>query len=503
MTENQHKTQTSSNIARSIGYGFLSWILPIGLSIYATPKILNGLGHTDYGVYVLILGFISYSFTFSIGRTATKYIAEFRQTGLQGKIQDVISATLFLNLIVGVFGAVIIVILANQLTVNIFKVEFSLQNITIQSLYVAAATIFVMMLSQVFSGIIQGLHRFDVYSNIMNFNSFSTIIGNIILIYFKQGLLILLLWSLLTTTVTCILYYIYAKLLLPEFKLSLKFSRNMLRLASRFSFGIVAYQIFANLTFLIERGLITREFGTDDLTYYVLPLSLGLYIHGVISSLTLVVFPLASELNNQPEKLLKLYIKSTKIVCTIVFFIAGTLITSSRFFLHLWLGAEIVDKSTSLLIIHTITFSILAILIISWQLREGLGYAITNGVLGFLWFIISVPLMYISSQSYGLEEIGVARLVGLVPIFLATFYFEKKIFDEFLFGFWFKLLSVLGIATILMSFAEYPVLHFLPISWMALLVSAICGGIVFLICLWMFRFFTRDEIEYFNKLVKR
>jgi O-antigen/teichoic acid export membrane protein len=503
VSESEIKQQTSKNIAKSIGYGFLSWILPIGLTIYATPKILNGLGHTDYGVFSLILGFISYSFMFGIGKTVTKYIAEFRQTNENGQIQDIISATLFICTIVGLFGAGFITLTANRLTVEVFKIEPSLQIVTIKAFYLAAATIFVMMLSQVFNGIVQGIHRFDVYANVLNFNSFSTIIGNIILVYFGQSVLVLLSWNLLTTIITCLLYFYYAKLLFPEFKLSFKFNRSALSLVFRFSLGIVAYQVFGNLTFLVERGLITREFGTESLAYYVLPMTLALYIHAIITSLTMVIFPLASELGNQPEKLLSLYIKSTKIVCAIVFFIAGSLITTSFVFLTLWLGVEIADKSTGLLVIHTITFSFLAISIISWQLRDSLGFTVSNGVLTFFWFIISVSLMLYWVEPLGLRGIAMARMVGLIPMLLATFYFEKKVFGKSLFGFWTKLLITLTFSTLLASFAAYSVLSYMAVSWLALIISGLCSGIVFLGCLWLFRFFTEDEKLFFKKFIKR
>ncbi len=503
VSENSVKTQTTANIIRNIGFSFLSWILPIGLTVYATPKILLGLGTSDYGVLALILGFISYSFTLSIGRTVTKFIAEYRQNNESEKIREVISATLFLNLIVGLFGAVFITITAKWLTADVFKIEESLQNITIQAFYLAAATIFVMMLSQVFSGILQGIHRFAIYSNILNFNNFSTIIGNIALIYLQQGLLALLFWNLLTTTVTCFLYYIYAKKMLPEFKTELKFNREMLNLVFRFSLGVAAYQIFGNLTFLIERGLITREFGTENLTYYVLPMSLALYIHGIISSLTLVVFPLASEMTDQPAKLLLLYTKSTKIVCAIVFFIAVSLITTSHIFLTLWLGEKVADESASLLIIHTLTFSMLAISIISWQLREGVGYAVTNGFLGFTWFIITVPLMFLLHVKFNLEGIGIARMIGLVPIIASIFYFEYKIFHKFLFGFWTELLFVLTVSALLTGAAEHLILKNLSESWLTLFILGVSGGIVFMVSLWLLRFFTEDEKLFLKKLVKR
>ncbi len=70
------QAQTSKSIAKNVFYGFLTWILPLGLSFVSTPLIVRTLGKKDYGIYTLVLGFVGYSFTFSIGRAITKYISE-------------------------------------------------------------------------------------------------------------------------------------------------------------------------------------------------------------------------------------------------------------------------------------------------------------------------------------------------------------------------------------------------------------------------------------------
>ncbi len=82
-----------SNWLRSAFFGFISWLLPLGLTFYATPLVVRRLGVEEYGLYALVLGFVSYSFTFSIGRAVTKYVAEFRATGETEKINEVLAAT--------------------------------------------------------------------------------------------------------------------------------------------------------------------------------------------------------------------------------------------------------------------------------------------------------------------------------------------------------------------------------------------------------------------------
>ncbi len=104
----ERKSETSKSIFRNVLWGFSTWILPVGLSFFATRIIVKSLGDQDYGIYALVLGFVGYSFNFSFGRAITKYIAEYRANGENDKIPDLISSALFINLAVGLFSISII-----------------------------------------------------------------------------------------------------------------------------------------------------------------------------------------------------------------------------------------------------------------------------------------------------------------------------------------------------------------------------------------------------------
>ncbi|MCU1288435.1 MAG: polysaccharide biosynthesis protein [Acidobacteria bacterium] len=325
--------QTGKSIVRNVFYGFLTWILPLGLSFVATREIIKALGTEDYGIYALVLGFIGYSFNFSIGRAITKYIAEYRINGEVEKIKEVISATFYLNIAVGVIVIGIFIGFSRFFVTDVFEIETAAQNKAIYGLYLASLIIFISMLSQVFSAVMQGIHRFDVYSKIYNFNSFALLAGNLILALYGYGLLTLLVWNVVVSFLSCVIFAVYAKRLLPEFGISLKFGREILQTVLKYSSGIIGYQVLSNLLLLFERGWVTRKLGAESLTYYVVPMSLSLYIHGFVSSLLLVVFPLASEMKNDTEKLLRLYTKATKIVCMTVVFLATSLIVESYYFL--------------------------------------------------------------------------------------------------------------------------------------------------------------------------
>ena len=497
------RRENSKSIARNVIHNFSSWILPLVLSFIATPYIVRLLGHEDYGIYSLAISFIAYSFNFNVGRAITKYVAEYRVRNESEKISEVISATLFINLSIGGFGLIAIVSLANVLASYVLKIPPESHDKTVQALYIAALTIFFLMLFQLFTAILQGVHRFDVTAKINNVNNILLISGNLALALAGFGLLALLLWNLLVTVYSMIAAAFAAKRLLPEFTLNLKFRRETLIEVFKYSSGVIAYQLLANILLLFERSWITGRLGAESLTFYVVPMMLAIYIHGFFANLISVVFPLVSELKHEPEKLLRLYQKATKTVAFLAIFIGATLMVESRHFLTLWMGADFAEKSTSVLILLTLTFTFLAIKIVSWQLAEGLGYPNYNSYFYMLCFIISIFGMVWLINDYGNFGVAIARAVGFGVLFLSTFYVEKLFLGKIQVKFWLRLFGILAVSTALAVAVESYLSAKLGLSWVSLIVSGLSGGVVYCVTAWLMGFVSDDEIALVKGILKR
>jgi O-antigen/teichoic acid export membrane protein len=495
--------ENSKSIVRNSIYGFSTWLLPLGLSFVATPVIVKSLGHEDYGIYALVLGFIAYSFNFNVGRAITKYIAEYRAGGEREKITEVISATLFINLTLGGIGLLAIFSAANFLVTDVLKIQPDSQEKTVYAMYVAALTIFFLMLNQVFNAILQGLHRFDVYAKIYNLNNILLIAGNLVLALKGFGLLALLSWNLVITALAAAVAAIVSKRLLPEFSLNLKFRRETLKLVFGYSSGVIAYQILANVLLLFERSWITGKLGAESLTFYVVPMMLALYIHGFISSLMIVIFPLASELKDEREKLRRLYQKALKIVSFLAVFLGATLIVESKSFLTLWMGADFAEKSSDILVLHTITFVLLAIEIVPWQTTEGLGYPKLNCFLFMICFIISIFGMIWLIPGYGIFGVSLARAIGFAVLFLTGFYVERRFFGAIQIKFWFRLIGVLAVSTALAVLIESFLSARLGVNWFSLIFSGIAGGAVYCLAAWVLGFVNEDEMALLKRILNR
>lgn len=501
MSENRR--ENSKSIVRNVIHNFSSWVLPLVLSFIATPYIVRLLGHEDYGIYSLAISFIAYSFNFNVGRAITKYVAEYRVTDETEKISEVISATLFINLAVGGIGLIAIIALADVLAVYVLKIPPESHDKTVHALYIAALTIFFLMLFQLFTAILQGVHRFDVTAKINNVNNILLISGNLTLALMGYGLVALLIWNLLVTVYSTVVAAVVSKRLLPEFSMNLKFQRETLILVFKYSSGVIAYQLLANVLLLFERSWVTGRLGAESLTYYVVPMMLAVYIHGFFANLMTVMFPLVSELKSEPEKLRRLYQKATKTVSFLAIFIGATLMVESSHFLTLWMGADFAERSTPVLVLLTLTFTFLAIKIVSWQLTEGLGYPNYNSYFYMLCFIISIFGMIWLINDYGIFGVAIARAVGFGILFLSTFYVEKLFLGRIQFKFWLKVSGILAVSTALAVGVESLLSAELGVSWLSLIVSGFAGGVAYCLTAWVLGFVSDDEIALIKGILKR
>ena len=503
--ENTEQSHTSRSIFRNVLYGLSTWLLPLILSFYSIRILVPALGDKDYGIYALVLGFISYSFNLSFGRAITKYIAEYRASGENERIRDIISATLFINLTVGIAVILLIFTTANRLVADVLEIAAEDQRKTVLALYVASLTLFFMMLNQVFNSILQGIHRFDVYSKIINFNSVAIISGNILLALNGFGLVALLAWNLAITFVSCLLFIVSAKRHLPEFGVNFNFPGETVKIVLKFSAGVIGYQILANLFIFFERTWIFRKLGAENLTYYVVPMVLAINIHSFVSSIVLVIFPLASELKDDREKLLQLYSKATKIVCFLIVFIELTVVIHSRGFLTLWMSSDpnFAEKTHLILIIHATTFSLLAIQTIAWQMTEGLGYPQFNTFIYAICLMINAVLVLSLSGEYGNDGIAFARLAAFTAMFFSLFYVEKWFFGRIQIKLWLRLIALLGAAAIVSATFQKLTGDYLSLNWASLLFSIGGGGIVYCLTLLLLGFVSGDEKLLIKNLLQR
>jgi O-antigen/teichoic acid export membrane protein len=486
-------------------FGFLSWFIPLGFTFLLTPVIVHGLGVDAYGIYALVMGFVAYSFTFNVGRAITKYVAAYHANNQTERIGEVLSNTLMINLVVGVLSAGALALSANVLVTSVLKIAPELQEYAKLAFYLAAVGLLLTMISQVFSAIPQAVHRFDVYSLITTIVGILTIGGNGLLVWFGYGAVSLVAWNAGVTGISCIVYFGASRSLLPEAHLSFRVKKDLLSGILRFSSAVIAYQILANIFLLFERSWLTRTLGPSAVTFYVVPMMMAIYIHAFVSSLTLVIFPLASEADAKQDlkRLRQVYTRAIKYITVLVLFLTLSLALGSHRILTSWMGPEFAARSSVVLTIQAVVFGLIAWGIVSWQMSDGLGRPGRNAILVLAWIIIGVPIMIWLTPISGVVGMAYGRLASALTIPVYVLLTERLIFGKCLWDFWRRTGLIILAAGVVLAITQLLLFRSLPGGWLWLSVSILVSGAFYLGVLWTLGYLDQDERAWLHQLMGR
>lgn len=491
--------------SRNSLYSLTSWVLPIALAFVATPFILGRLGVEEYGLYVLVNGFIAYSFSFNIGRAVVKYVSEFDARGEKEKISEIIAATFYFGLGLGAICSSILVGLSGWLVADVLKIAPEQQAETVTAFYLAAVCVWLMIINQIFSGVLQALHRFDIYSLITVLANILLITGNILLVWAGYQFVSLVAWNTITIIFSGALFFALAKKKLPELNLKLNFSREIFWVSVKYGLSVTGYQILINLLLIFERSVITRYRGADDLTHYVVPMNIAIYIHAFVSSLTINFVPLTSGLfaADKKKELERLYRRINKVVIAVIIYLCVALGIGGQSFLTNWISADFAEISADVFLYQLATFGLLAWLVISWQFIEGLGIPYYNTINSFVWVIVAVPLMLMLVKTDGIRGVAIARLLSVAVIPISILLNERKLFDRIQWRFWRDSLALLGLSAIVAGAAEYFWLSSFPVNWFNLIVGVGLCGMIFSAMLYFTFYFTDEEKVWLQGFFKR
>ena len=489
---NKKRPALAANSLFSVG----AWLFPILLGFVSTPTLVRNLGSEQYGLLAVVLGFVSYSFTFGIGKVAGKFLPEYQALGEERKSVEAVSATFIFTLTVGIIGALCLLIAAPLIVRDVLLIDPAHQQTVIYCLYLASGVGLSAMLGQVFQFVLQGLHRFDNYVALMNLNALLLGGGNILLALNGFGIITLLSWNLTVALFTAILFYVRARHLFPPLALFTSFPRETFKAVARYAGNIILFQAFANALFIFERTWVMRKFGPQQLTFYFVPMILATYMHGFVASIVQATFPVVNEMLADRESVAALYRRANKIVLAIVVFTVTTFVTCGALFLRLWVNAELSENSATLLILHGLTFSVIAVGILALQTAEAFRFPVLTGIMTGSWMLLGIPLMIFFAEIWGAEGVAAARFAAALVVSIPVIIFsEHRFLGGFQWRFWIAVGVRIVVAIAVTILVQKVALSFLGQSYVSLFVAGIVGGLTYLATLLIAGFVTEDDKE--------
>jgi O-antigen/teichoic acid export membrane protein len=138
-------------------------IVTLGIWFFLTPFILNQIGQSDYGIWILVGSLVSYGslLDFGIANAITKYVAEYHARGDFEQAHSLVATALWLYTIVGLAAMLLGAVLAPFIP-SLFNVAVD-QRITFAWLvFLSGIGLGLSLIGTTPIAVLRGLHRFDL-----------------------------------------------------------------------------------------------------------------------------------------------------------------------------------------------------------------------------------------------------------------------------------------------------------------------------------------------------
>lgn len=487
-------SRSKRRIALNSLFSTAAWLTPLIVGFVSTPILVNGLGTAEYGIYALIAGFISYSFSFSVGRIVVRYVAEYSLSANEAAINQIVSTALLIAMAVGVFGGLILAILAPYIVSEVLRIDPQYRQLAVPAFYIANATIISVILSQVFQYTLQGFQRFGRYVFFSNLFSVLFGFGNIVLVKSGFGIFALLLWGLILNVSLLIGNLVSVKAVFPQFRFTLSIDSGILRSAVRYSMSIIFYQIFGNLLFIFERVWVTRHFGPSAMAYFAVSALPGIYVQTLAASLAAVFLPVMSRSIQETAMLNAIYRRASKILLAgLLFFLIAVIFLGDRL-LAIWIGPGFAEDAYSLLVLQAMSYGLISLMVIVWQLNEAAKAPGLNTLISALWLAVTFLAVIFLTDRFGVEAVAWGRLIGVAITLPVIFFSESRFLGRTNFAFWVGSILRLGIPVAVVSLLFHLLGNF-TVSFAYLSIVGFLGLLLYSILAIGCGYFSRSELS--------
>ncbi len=340
-------------LARNTIINFSSHILPFVVGFLATPFIVCGLGTERFGLISIIWVVLGYFgiFNLGMGRATTKYVAETLGRGEIREAPRIVWTAVVIQIIFGVFGAIVLILLAPYLVEHALKISPQHIDEARKSLYTVAFALPVVMVAGSFSGVLEAEQRFDLVNAVNVPLGILTFLLPVLGLFLGFGLpgIVFLIFVARIGALSALVRINFR--LMPALK-HFSFSRDLLpRLFAYGGWIAVGNNIMNPVLLGLDRLLIGSLMSMRYVAYYSAPYEVVARLGVVPGSLATTLFPAFSTLEGIKDRrrMGVLFARSVKYVLLVLGPIVVAIGVFAREILQIWLGSEFARESSVVL----------------------------------------------------------------------------------------------------------------------------------------------------------
>ncbi len=418
-----HKLTSGKLLAKNTLWNLVGQGVPVIAAVFAIPLLIKGLGIERFGVLTLawmVIGYFSL-FDFGIGRALTKVVAEKLGGGQAEDIPAIAWTALSLMLLLGVVGAIIVALLSPWLVHSVLKIPVVLQQETLNTFYLLALSIPIVISTAGLRGILEAYQRFGLVNAIRVPMGLFMFIGPLMVLPFSNNLFSVVAMLAAGRLVAWFVHFVFCLRVAPSLKEGVTIRAEFMGLLFRFGGWMTVTNIVGPLMAYLDRFMIGALMSVVYVAYYATPYEIASNLGLIPGALAGVLFPaFAASFMQDGNRTALLFSRGVKYTFLSLFPLSLLIVSFSHEIIEFWLGGEFAQNSTRVLQWLVIGRFINGLAQIPFALIQSAGRPDLTAKLHFIELPFYLLIVWWAIGAYGIEGaavVWVAR-VGVETLFL-------------------------------------------------------------------------------------
>ena len=482
---------SKSPIAKGAIISYVSIFLNIAISFFYTPWMIRQIGVSDYGLFTLILSFISYFIMdFGLSSAIQRFIAKYRAEGDEEKVSKMLGITtrvyLYIDLVILLVLAVIYFFIAEIFT-GLTPEEIE----KLKILYVIAGTFSILsfMLKPV-DGAMLAYEYFVANKALDMVNRVGTVLLVCIALLLDADVYALVLINGLTAFLVSLAKFFVFK---RKSKVNIKwgyFNKKELKDITSFSMWTFGMSLAQRMRITLIPSVLGIVSNSHEIAVFTLGMSLEGMIFTLSHALNGLFLPKVTRMAVDGDKdgVTKLMIRVGRLQLYLFGLVFSGFSIFGQSFLTLWVGEEF--KNTFFV---TVLILIPSLVSLTQQIANDLVYAENQvrytATLTFSCAVLGLVIAFVLSSNYGAVGAAAGTGIGLClfQIFVNIFY-HRKININIPRFFRNCHARILPLVTVLSVACYFTFEHIVITNWLGLLVSIAIYAVLFFTISYIFLF---------------
>lgn len=414
MSDFANKLTKGSLLAKNTLYSLIGYAIPIFVAIFSIPILIDSLGVDGFGILSIawmITGYFSL-LDFGVGRALTKLISEKLGTESTQGISSLVWSALFLTLIIGLIGSLLLCLIAPFLVNDVFKIPPTLLSDVEFSFYILAISIPIVISTVALRGILESYQRFDIINMIRIPMGSLTFLGPIFVTTFSNQLSHIVSALVIARLIECFLNLYFCNQIIANLFKDIAFKISNIKKILNLGGWIAISNIIGSLLVYLDRFLIGSIISIGAVSYYAVSLELIQRIMLIPGAIVGVLFPaLGAVILSNPERAISLFIGGVKYTFLCVFPIILIIFIFAQEGLAIWIDYEFSLKGSTALKLLVIGAMIKSISYFPFAVLHAAGRPDLTAKLNLIETPIYAFIAWVLITNYGIEGAAIAWLI--------------------------------------------------------------------------------------------